>query len=215
MSEEKPIEVENPPGVRESLKHLKCIGEVIELLKQRYPVTEIARFIQEDAKEAVDFKRSTIIRRLYELIEELPPATLVEGVLPTPMVNQVRKLRKGMNELDEMEKLFKKQMDRLDIDCKTEKQINKLFSGTHKEILAAQKILTDMAELKINLGLLKAGMDGDENAQAMLGAIHKSTNPVVDKVLSDAVSRHRVLTLIEQLKKHKNDDAIEVQQVPQ
>ena len=68
------------------------------------------------------------------------------------MKKAIEKLKRGVNEIEELEHLYLFQLKRISIDAETEEKINKLFSGTAREIQLAADLLTRMLDKKMELG---------------------------------------------------------------
>lgn len=66
-----------------------------------------------------------------------------------------KEIIEDINELKELNDLYKLQRERIDIDYNTEKKINKLFKTTGYEIYLATKILSEILRVKMELGVLK------------------------------------------------------------
>src|SRR5690606_11266264 len=63
-------------------------------------------------------------------------------------------MRREINELEELEKLYLLQLKRISLDASTEERINKLFKTTNREIELAQSLLVKRLEMKQKMGLV-------------------------------------------------------------
>lgn len=133
---------------------LRCWTLAQEKIKAGVALEEVARWIQEDMLEYGDSKRESLTRALYRFKSELPETDIVREK-PTYVDEAVEKMRRGINELDELEKLYLLQLKRISLDASTEERINKLFKTTNREIELAQMILVRRMELKQKMGLVE------------------------------------------------------------
>lgn len=135
------------------LKELPYFDELKKKIVAGIAVEEVARWIQEDMLGYLDVRRDSLSRQLYRFKASLPPAELVREP-PMYIRKRIEKLKHGVNEVEELEKLYLLQLTRLNIDVQTEEKINKLFAGTGREIQLAAELLTKMIEKKMALGIL-------------------------------------------------------------
>lgn len=160
------------------LKMLKCYAELHEKICADVAVEEVARWVQEDEMEALEVKRDTLIRQLYRYKADLPPGSVVKEK-PLHVKRAIEKLKRGVNELEEMEGLYLLQLKRISIDTQTEEKINKLFRSTGSEINLAVSILNRMIEKKAELGILdKAPQKFD--IQGGIGLLNMDGNEEMD-----------------------------------
>lgn len=134
---------------------LRCWDMAQEKIKAGIAVEEVARWIQEEMLEYRDAKRESLVRALYRFKAELDPEEIVTSK-PTYVDQAVEKMRRGINELEELEKLYLLQLKRISIDASTEEKINKLFKTTNQEITLASNLLAKRLELKMKLGLVES-----------------------------------------------------------
>lgn len=137
------------------LKDLECFPEVEAKIKAGVSPDEVARWLQEDMFQLGDIQRESVKRQLYRYKASLPPSELLKAT-PEPMwvTKAIEKMKRGINELEELEKLYLLQLQRISRDAETEAKINKLFKGTNKEIQLATDLLEMMLKLKMELGIL-------------------------------------------------------------
>jgi hypothetical protein len=210
------------------LRALNCFAEVVTRIKEGWPCEKLATWIQNEAKEYTDVSHvglSTILRQYRDAI---PAAEMVQGFLPRYVQGKMDVLEEGFDELQELQNLYKLQMDRVGIDMKLEKKFQKLMPSVTQEIRTAREILSTIAELKMDLGLNDRKM-GTVNVDARIAA-HVNANfgsPKVAAVLADSEKRQRLTGLVKLLAKKadkktvidmaeavvadEGDDAIEVE----
>ncbi len=140
-------------GAFKRLRGLYCFNEMDKKVKAGISVEEVARWLQEDLMQLPEVKRETLVRQLYRYKASLPPGQIVTAP-PLYLKRAIEKLKRGVNELEELEHLYLFQLKRISIDAETEEKINKLFSGTGREIQLAADLLTRMLDKKMELGLI-------------------------------------------------------------
>lgn len=135
------------------LKAMPCFDEFDKKVKAGIALEEVGRWLQEDMFQQMDIKRESLVRKLYRYKASLPPAEIVKEP-PVYVQKAIEKMTRGVNEIEELEKLYLLQLKRISIDAETEAKINKLFSSTGGEIKIAADLLNSMMEKKMELGIL-------------------------------------------------------------
>lgn len=137
------------------LKNLEYFPEIDIKIKAGVDLDEIARWIQEDLMAMDDIQRESLKRQLYRYKSNLPPGELLEATEePLYIRKAIEKMKRGVNEIEELEKLYLFQLRRISIDAQHEEKISKLFKGTNKEIELATNLLEKIIEKKMELGIL-------------------------------------------------------------
>ena len=185
---------------------LSCYKELREKLASNVPVPEIMRWLRTDKKLFTDKADETLQRALYRLKSRIPveERSAVSTAGAAAVIAQEReKLAKEterrigkLNELDELEKLYWLQRERIGIDVDNEKSIKKLFGSTSNDIRLAMDLLTKRAQLKMDLGedtrhIGTVGVDVTKTL-AVVGS-HYVGNAGVQKALANPESRRKVL----------------------
>ena len=135
------------------LKELPCFQEMDMKIKAAISVEEVARWLQEDMLQVPEVQRKTLVRQLYRYKASLPPGDIVKAP-PLYLKKAIEQLKRGVNELEELEHLYLFQLKRISIDAQTEEKINKLFAGTSREIQLAADLLVKILDKKMALGLI-------------------------------------------------------------
>jgi hypothetical protein len=186
------------PNKYAKLRGLKCFKEVHEMLVSGWPVAEVAQYVQKQRGEYIDVTEQTLVWTLTTYRKDLPPGELVARTMPGTFKKAAERVRKGLDELAEMEKLYELQMLRINIDLATEKKINKLIPTMTNEIKTAKDILVGMAQLKMDLGVDERHLGKlDIDAKIPDEAIAKYGRASVGKVLNNPESRRKLLSLVE------------------
>lgn len=212
------------------LKSLKCFLEVRQMLLGGWPALEVARFVRDVRGEGTDVAEVTLSAEISAYRRSLPPAELLAGVPPsststgdgggggvapavlgasgTPVVTRLplafthaaKRVREGLDELKELERLYGIQMERVEIDFATEKKIGKLFPSMTAEIRAAREILEKRAQLKMDLGLDErhlGRLEVDTNAPPVV--VERYGAEVVKHAVASPESRRKLLGVVERL----------------
>lgn len=154
-SSPKKKKVTKDDGGFRKIRSLECFDELDGRIKAGISPDEVARWLQEDMLQMTDIQRESLRRQLYRYKSELPPSEIIKGhEEPLFIRKAIQKMNRGINELDELEKMYLFQLRRISKDAETEDKINKLFKSTSKEIELATDILEKMINLKMELGLL-------------------------------------------------------------
>lgn len=185
------------------VRNLKCFPDVHrKLIEEGVPLRTIARYIQDERNEMTHLAESTVVNHLHNYRVSIPAAQRA-GPLNVVFERAAEEVVEGLNELEEMQRLYKIQMQRIEIDFQTEKNIKKLLPSMTQEIKAAREILSSSAQLKMDLGLAErhlGKMDVDVETTLLEDVTEKYANsPSVTKVLDNGDSRRRVLGLAERL----------------
>jgi hypothetical protein len=182
------------------IRELKCFKEVYDRILDGWPLNSIARFIQVQCNECTDLTAAGLVSTLDDFRKTIPPAELTKKRITPVYLNAVNEVEKGLDELAEMEKLYRLQMDRVAIDVKNENNIKKLLPTTGQEVRIAREILSNYADLKMDLGLSKRHLGQvDVDARLLADVAVRYQKPEVATVLNDAQSRKKVLGLAERL----------------
>lgn len=139
---------------RNILRGLACYPMVLEKLKAGIACENIAEWIQVDRQEYLGTTRNGVIRALYRHKAKLPPSVMAT-VAPLSVYTKIEKLRRNVNELEELEKLYLLQLTRISAAVDVEDKIKFPNSKLWKDIELAKNLLIDAANLKMELGIYK------------------------------------------------------------
>ncbi len=176
------------------LKALNCFREAHQKLLEGWPISELARWIQQDNSEYNDVSRDSLVSILSKYRNTIPAAEFVktnENLSPA-LADKLREAQQGLDELAEMEKLYRLQMERVEIDRKMEQNIKKLLPTMGQEVRTAKEILQAYADLKMDLGITDRNL-GTARTEMINATIDLSgATPAVQKVLEDPESRRKL-----------------------
>lgn len=187
----------------EKLRAIRCFEEMHERVRGGWPLSELARWIQEDKEEYQDVTRQGLLTVLKNYRASIPPGELVAKRLPKDHQRAMDKLEAGIDEVNELEELYRLQMERVKIDATTEKAINKLLPSLSQEIKEARSLLESLAGLKQSLGInsrapeehnVNIGVEVEGRLVEDLGPIGSEA---VKKVMESPESRRRVTGVVD------------------
>ena len=185
----------------QKLRNLKCFKEVhARIIEQGHPIKTTARFIQEERNEMTDVAFPNLVYLLQTYRDSIPAAQRMKP-LSLGLEKAAQEVAKGMDELEELQSLYKLQMERINIDFQTEKNIKKLLPTMSQEIRTAREILSAAAQLKMDLGLNERHLGTVDVETTLLKDVTEkyAESPSVNKVLDNGDSRRKVLGLAERL----------------
>lgn len=191
-------------GAFAPLRSLKCFPQIRAALLGHQSISELARWIQEDKKEYTNITRQSLITILTAFRKQMPPLEVVRASLPeeppTKVKNALDALCEGMDELKEMERLYRLQMQRVETDYGTEMRIGKLFTNMGQEVRISREILASYAELKMDLGLTKRHIGQvDVDAKVVADVAHTYHNEAVLAAVDSGTSRKKLLDISEKI----------------
>lgn len=182
------------------LYELPFFGEVYEKLRTGYSLSRIAKMIHGRGYcQDVTFGYLRLVLHNFRN-KKIPPSEMVSGRVPGVIMDAEEKIKQGLDELEEMQKMYKMQLSRIGIDHEKEKAIGKLFNNTHKEVEVCLNILQASAKLKQSLGLTRNEL-GTVNVESkhILEAQDKYGVSGIQAIISNPSSRRKVLTLAQKL----------------
>lgn len=192
----------------QKLRALNCYQEVYDRLCAGWPLGQVARFIQEERGEYKQISRSSLEQQLTAFRKQMPPGDLVQKRFPEVFEEAKEKVEKSLNELAELEELYRIQMHRVGVDFKTEQAIKKLLPSMTAEIREARQLLESIANLKLEMGLLRRAERGvnvsvgvEVEGSLGDGTAARFGDAAVRAVLEDPESRRKVMGVVERFMK--------------
>ena len=185
----------------EALRKCGCFPEVDKRLRTGSSTPEIASMIQDEYGELTHLSHKYVQQLIKAHRSSLPPTELALTTSDSRVAKTARKkLAEGLNELEEMEKLFKIQIERINIDFGNERKIKKLFPTTGREVYVAVKILKQSADLKSDLGIYQKQLGTVEiTGKAAIAIADRTGNDSIGGIVRDADSRRKVLSMVTRL----------------
>jgi hypothetical protein len=177
------------------LRSCKCFPEVHERVVQGYSPSEVARFVQEEREEYTDAAHSSLKTIIERYRRSLPPGELAQHRLSTDHKAALEEIDEGIDTIKELTKLYKKQMDRIEVDLQTEKKIGKLFPTMTQEMRVAGEFLNRIAQIQMDLGITDRHL-GTVDVEVS-GVDPRYAGTEVGKVLDDPKKRRRLMNIAE------------------
>ena len=183
------------------LDSIKCLREVHERLCSGWGVEATVRFIREEKQELTDRSHNAVRNMVREYKKAIPPGDLVAKKNLPQYEKAAIAVADGIDEIHELEELFRIQLERLNIDVAHEKKLNKLFASTTSEVKEARQLLETLAQLKMDLGIHHRMPQ--EHSVSVEGQVEATVvdedkySPKVKKVLDSPESRRRVQGLVD------------------
>jgi hypothetical protein len=173
------------------IRSLKCFVEVDKMVREGEYTRSIVHYIQYTRKELVDMSRQAVS---YLVQSHRDYIYSDDSVLDGDVV-QPREEDNPYHEIHVLRKLLDKLETRIDMETKTELDISKLFSTTHKEFMTAAFYCKLLIEKKKDLNLIDIER-GSSRQRVGSGAPGRLDIP---QIISNPESRQRILGLVEAL----------------
>lgn len=146
----------------EKLRQAPCFQQVHDRLEAGIPVEKVAAWAQEDAKCLLQTKRASLIRVLYRYKSQMTPTVAAVvgsatqgGKVSLKMWDRIQDMERGINEVEELEKLYLLQLKRIGLGNDTEIKINFMDKNVRREVQLAAELLEKSVDMKMRLGILK------------------------------------------------------------
>ena len=180
------------------LRAISCFPEVHDRICKGWPLSDTAKYIQEECGEYTDAVHATLVKVLQNYRDSIPPGERAKYALPKAHRDAIAEVEEDIDEVKELIKLYRRQEQRMDIDGKVEKSIGKLLPTMTQEVRATAEILNRIAQIKMDLGVNERHLGTvDVEANLIAGVDQKYAGTDVSTVLSDPKKRRRLLSIAE------------------
>lgn len=132
---------------------LEVRRDLDERIQQGFPLPEVAKWLQEDKGECSDLTHDSLVTTLYRYREDMKPIDVAKRLLPSVVQAAHAVIEKSVDELEELQKLYNLQRERIDIGVQFEKASRVLNKNMTQEIAQAAHILMRRHEIKMDLGV--------------------------------------------------------------
>jgi hypothetical protein len=184
----------------QKLRGISCFSEVHERITKGWPISDLARWVQDDMQEYTDAERSTLVTVLTKYRESLPPAERAKHTLPKSHIEAVQEVDELVNELRQYSITIRDQVSRYKKQMAIEEKVGTLMPGLGQEIRIVGELLKQSASLKMDLGLNERHLGTvDVEGNLLSGAADRYAGTEVEKVISDPKSRARLNGIAEHL----------------
>jgi hypothetical protein len=187
------------PGFQK-LRAITCFSEVHERITKGWPISDLARWVQEEMLEYTDAKRSTLISVLTRYRDSLPPAERAKHTLPQSHIDAVEEVEEILDELRQYAVTIKDQVKRYKKGMAVEDKIGTLLPGLGQEIRIVGELLKQSASLKMDLGLNERHLGTVDVEATLIGNVaDRYAGTEVEKVIGNPKSRRRLQGIAEHL----------------
>lgn len=171
-------------------------SEMDERIKHGYSLPDIAKWLHEEKGECGDLTRDSLVTTLCRYRDDLKPMEVAERLLPSVVKEAKIAIEKSLDELDELQKLYNLQRERIEIGVHFEKASRILNKNMTQEIAQAASILMRRHEIKMDLGHEGGRNLGTLSVSPMLGAsVSSKYDADIVQAANDPISRGKVLAV--------------------
>lgn len=192
------------------LERMSCFPQVKNMLEQGVPVKEVARFVQEEAKEYLDASRGTVAASIYHYVQRHSDVLIREQV-PLPHMGIQLNNIPDINALSACNLALATQLDRIMIDYSTEKKIKKTINSNTFSLkvlndLLKTKSLLEHREFERSRELAKDGASSGsgmnlDDIPALKAKYAKQFGDQIANIVFDPASRRRIVGALEKVKR--------------
>ncbi len=170
--------------------------ELDERIKHGFSLPDIAKWLQDDKGECGDLSRDSLVTTLYRYREDMKPMDVAQRLLPAVVRDAKDQIEKSLDELDELQKLYHLQRERIELGHQFEKTTRVLNKYMTQEIAQAAMILMKRHEIKMDLGQ-EVGRDlGAVGIRPELGAnVIERYGSDIAHTANDPLSRGKALSV--------------------
>jgi hypothetical protein len=180
------------------IRGLKCFKEAHAQLLEGFTASKVADFIQKECKEYTDITTDSLVQQLSEYRASLPKGEVVQARIPRFFEKAAETVTEEFNSLAELKRLYKMQMERIEIDLKIEKSMGKLMpQSMTQEMRAAREILHDISELEMDLGLHQRKLGQVDIEARVVSDVASRYDDAVGKAMESPESRRKLLGIAE------------------
>lgn len=196
----------SPPPLRkkvqstrfDSLKSLPCFQEVHNKIAAGAAANRVVDYIHQQGL-LLEVPREKLSALVQGYRKSLSPAELLLQNMPEDVLDAKDRFDTGLNELDELHRLYRIQTGRINRVLRTEAEMNLLLPTTRVEVQAAESLLLSAVKTRVALGL---GLEGDTDADegevttVLIQKIKgRTTNPEVLQLLATPEGRAKLVHL--------------------
>lgn len=171
-------------------------SEMDSRIKHGYSLPDLAKWLHEEKGECADLTHDSLVTTLYRYREDMKPMEVAERLLPGIVKEAKVEIERQVDELEELQKLYKLQRERIEIGVQFEKSSRVLNKNMTQEIAQAASILMRRHEIKMDLGVEGGRNLGTLSVNPLLGASVSSKYDVdIVQAASDPISRGKALAV--------------------
>ena len=167
-----------------------------ERIRFGYPLTEVAAWLQDEAGECGDLTRDSLVTTLYRYRDDMKPMDVAQRMLPSVVRAAEKQIEQQVDELDELQRLYRLQCERIEIGVQFEKASRVLNKNMTQEIAQAASLLMRRHDIKMDLGVEGGRNLGTMTLRPELGATVSGKYDVdIMQAANDPISRGKALAV--------------------
>lgn len=132
---------------------MSCYEEFYDMVCAGVHSRDVAEWLRDVKRECLDVQKDSLVRMISKFRSEIPDSELSKA-LPSVNSQAVVKMAKGLQSLDELERLYEVQTERIAIGLKNERAAQKLNAKMTQEIGAARELVLSYHKVQAELGLV-------------------------------------------------------------
>jgi len=198
------------PGPKKELDNLACIEQVKLMFEEGSRVSDIADYIQDEAKECLDISKDVLIRKLYRYLTDLIKPDAAKELVPHTVSMLKGNLNETIDPIQSLNIVLAIQVDRIMMEYAIEKKLGKTISSNTKSIQVAayisdliNKATSDDLARRLKGASLDKPDAGDTLDQIgkIRDAYAQKYGEVAANVISNPDARRRILNIMEKIEK--------------
>lgn len=184
-------------GPLSKLRNAECFAEIDRRLRLGWSTSALAEAVQEEFQECREISVNYLKKMIDQYRQSIPPAELSMTSSNSLVArNATKKVANGLDEFEELDWLYSVQKKRIEMDFAIEGRVGKTFDKLHREMYVAMKLIKQISDLKMDLGLSKRQLGTMElTGQIAADASARHGSDAVGKVITDPESRRKLLGL--------------------
>ena len=195
------------------LRGLRCFNIIDKMIRDGYPLAQIAEFIQVENGEYTEVQRDSLADLLGKYRDSLPPADVAAISHSRSFIESAKKVQDGVKVLDELEYLFRLQKIRIEHFVGKEEETGVMSKAMSREVDSARMLVDKIHTVRLDLGMDERHL-GTLTIQAeAIAAAEERYGGRVAEILRDPEKRRRVLTVLEAVATQRQSLPAESQEV--
>jgi len=195
------------------IKALRCKDDLDRMLRAGYPVPKIAKWLQEEMGEYTDVTPESLVSTLSRYRNDMPKADMMVARNPNVATRARKAVVEGLDELDELEGLYRDARERIKLGMRIERGRKKrgkqgAVPPMHnpkltQDFAVALQILARRHDIKMDLGMQRGAQQqpGINLDPEVTEKLEQKYGPEVAAAMKSPESRAKVLSIVDQLKK--------------
>lgn len=175
------------------------VEEVRRLFVEGRSLDDVCTFVQTNVRGAEDVNKYVVREVLKEYKQGIPRWEFAAARGRLPQMAVKAEVIQRLDELQELEALYRKQQDRLRIGLAYEQKLQILSPQMNREIVTTAEILARSVELKLSMGIYQRQGVHDPAQDAESDSGQTFGSPEVQQVMDAPEARRKVIQIAERL----------------